>query len=135
MRERIAKTFRREKRRLATLAGLAFLSGVLLYGSVGMPFILFVGLLYSMLVTPAAFAIFLIVPSQAAVVEAMAIARFGVALAVTWLPGPGTQVLEHPLVMSMIVVFCGVVVHLLLKRLKSQDGRLTITRRDQPTAP
>lgn len=124
MRARIARTYRKERRRLATLAVLAFVSGVFLYGHLGsvgpVPISLIAGTAYVVLILPAAFLVFLIAPAQAPIVEAMAVARFGVALAVTWIPGSSVLILNQPVVMATIMAFCGLVAHILLRRMETR---------------
>ena len=82
------------------------------------------GVFYLMVIAPAAFLVVLIFPKQAALVEAMALARFGLAVVVSLMPAAQQVAWERPELKGALVLLCGIGVHVMLQRLRHGRGQV-----------
>lgn len=114
------RTFHREKRRVAALSFIAFLAGCLFYLRLdahvaGLPVSILAGLFYAAIVAPVAFMMFIVMPSQTVLMEAMAVSRLGIAVAVVSLPESSTVLISNPALLACAVAGGGLIVHAMIR--------------------
>lgn len=116
---RLCDAFSRDRRRLAFVTTLAFIAGVFFYAHLeariwGLPLPVVTGLIYAAIVGPVALIICAFLPSMRFLIEAVAISRLLLSLAVFTFPAVGAHVLASPLLTAMIVVSGGGLISRLL---------------------
>jgi len=99
----------RERRRLALVTLFAFAAGFLFYIRVdihvwGLPVALVTGAIYAAVIGPVALAVCLFLPSLRFMIEAVAVARLGLAVFVLAEPGVGYRLLASPMLTAAVVV-------------------------------
>ena len=119
----------RERRRLFLVVALAYLAGFLFYLPVpaylgGVHISLVTGAVYAGVVGLAALVICGFLPSMRYMIEAVAIARVGLALVVLAIPQAGYQLLGNPILTALVVVGGGALVSRVLhgRREKLRTG-------------
>lgn len=120
----------KERRRLAFVAILAFFAGVLFYLPApiyigGVHISLITGAIYASVVGVAAVFVCLFLPRMRFMIEAVAIARLGLAFFVLWNPGVGYQILANPLATAFVVVTGGFIISRMLHGRILSDGKRT----------
>ena len=105
----------RERRRLAFVTVLAFISGYLFYARIdaqilNLPASMVTGLIYAGIIAPVALLVCLFLPSFRFMIEAVAVSRLCVACVVYSFPGVGAAILASPLLTAVIVVGFGVAI-------------------------
>ena len=106
---KISTTLLREKRRLCFVALAAFYAGLIFYSGVdlvllGLPFPIFMALVYAVMTTVAALAVCAFAPRLADLIEPLALSRVCVAIYVFCNPLIGDAILASPLIMALLVV-------------------------------
>ena len=101
-----------ERRRLAFVAGLAFLAGFFMYlrsdlHISGVHIAWVTGGIYAGVVGGCAVVVCLFLPSMRFMIEAVAVSRLILSLAILAVPGVGTLVLSDPLVTASVIVLGG----------------------------
>ncbi len=109
----IAHAIYRERKRLAFVTILAFISGYLFYARIdaqifGLPASIVTGLIYACIIAPVALLVCLFLPSLRFMIEAVAVSRLCVACFVYTYPQIGEAILASPLLTAVIVVGFGV---------------------------
>ena len=104
-----------ERRRLGFVIGLAFFSGFFMYlrselQVFGLPVALVTGGIYAAVVGACALFVCLFLPSMRFMIEAVAVSRLILSLAILAMPGIGPLVLSDPLVTASVIVLGGMAV-------------------------
>jgi hypothetical protein len=119
----LCRRLRDNRRVLAVATLLAFAAGGLMYLRYdavvfGMPLAVFTGLTYAVVVGTAAAITLVVLPALAAMIEAVAVSRFAVALAAAGFPDFGQAMVTSPMLSATTIVLGAVVV----RRLRRDIG-------------
>ena len=107
---RAKSAFRDKKSRIDFATLMAFSAGVIMYSQAGivlpngMPLHLFTGIVYAIVVGPAAFLTCLFLPAVSSLIEPVALTRMGYAVGVVSFPEFAEIVLGSPLLTAGIIV-------------------------------
>ncbi len=130
----IPRRLREERRLIAFATTLAFAAGCLMYlrynvTVFGMPLPLFTGLFYAGFIGTAVTVTTLLLPALRSLVEAVAISRFGVALAAFVSPEFGVKLIASPILSATVVLLGAFAIRRLLALESLSRWSVTATAR------